>query len=236
MDSVTRRRFRGIWIGTLLLVAVFTLQLLRLQRQGGVQSGTMGKAATTYYLSVPAARGDILDRNGTPLVADRACYDVSIINFVFLNNGEPNEKIRQLPMRVQGNGGMGHILFRVVRMSGNIRIDRGDFCFTFQLFQGQEVQQGGMFFFAGKEFFCFRIRHAQRQDRQIDLTFSGNFHGNFPDMRIVPASQPESHDQITHNGVFFCQCPQIFLFFQLQNIKCVHHIAGVSLVPAIPMV
>ncbi|MBR2366585.1 MAG: hypothetical protein IKA78_05380 [Oscillospiraceae bacterium] len=96
MDSVTRRRFRGIWIGTLLLVAVFTLQLLRLQRQGGVQSGTMGKAATTYYLSVPAARGDILDRNGTPLVADRACYDVSIINFVFLNNGEPNEKIRSL--------------------------------------------------------------------------------------------------------------------------------------------
>ena len=96
MDGVTRRRIRGVWIGVLLLVGIFTLQLLRLQSHGGAQSATTGKAATTYYMPVPAARGDLLDRNGTPLVADRACYDVSIINYIFLNNGVPNEKIRDL--------------------------------------------------------------------------------------------------------------------------------------------
>ncbi len=96
MDRVTRRRIRGIWIVALLLVVVFTLQLVRLQAQGGAQSATTGRAATTYYMTVPAARGDILDRNGTPLVAERACYDVDIVNFVFLNNGNPNEKIRDL--------------------------------------------------------------------------------------------------------------------------------------------
>ena len=96
MDRVTRRRFRVIWIGILLIVGVFTLQLLRLQSQGGEKQGATGRAATTYYMTVPAARGDLLDRNGTPLVKERTCYDVDLVNFVFLNNGVPNEKIRDL--------------------------------------------------------------------------------------------------------------------------------------------
>ncbi|MDO4845113.1 MAG: penicillin-binding transpeptidase domain-containing protein [Oscillospiraceae bacterium] len=96
MDRVTRRRFRGLWICVFLLVGVFTLQLLRLQSQGGEKTGATGRAATTYYMTIPAARGDLLDRNGTPLVEERTCYDVDLINFVFLSNGEPNEKIRNL--------------------------------------------------------------------------------------------------------------------------------------------
>ena len=136
-------------------------------------------------------------------------------------------------MRVQGNGGIGHICLRVVRVGGDIGIDRGDLGFAVQLFDFHKVQQSSVFLLSGKEFFCFVIPAFLRQDRQIDLAFTGKFQCNCPDFRDIAAGQPHCHDQVPHQGIFFRQFPQFFFRFLRQTVKhIIHEIAAEKFVTA----
>ena len=84
-----------------------------------------------------------------------------------------------------------------------------------------------MFLLTGKEFFCFVIPAFLRQDRQIDLAFTGKFQCNSPDIRDIAAGQPHCHDQVPHQGIFFSQFPQFFFRFLRQTVKhIVHEIAA----------
>ena len=94
-----RARFRiGLLFGFIvLLVALFTLRIYKLQAAQTEQ--TIQEAnSLTFQTRVDAARGQILDRNGTVLVTNRASYDLVMINFVFFNGPNPNGDLVTLPM------------------------------------------------------------------------------------------------------------------------------------------
>ena len=77
------------------LVALFTLRIYKLQ--AAQTEETIQRAnSLTFQTRVDAARGQILDRNGTVLVTNRASYDLVMINFVFFNGPSPNESLIEL--------------------------------------------------------------------------------------------------------------------------------------------
>ena len=77
------------------LVALFTLRIYKLQAAQTEQTIQLANSLT-FQTRVDAARGQILDRNGTVLVTNRASYDLVMINFVFFNGPTPNESLIEL--------------------------------------------------------------------------------------------------------------------------------------------
>lgn len=78
-----------------LLLCGYTAKLFKLQEPAA--SGETQSAGTyTYYTTVQAARGEILDCNGNVLVTNRASYNLEIINFVLLNSSDPNGSLLEL--------------------------------------------------------------------------------------------------------------------------------------------
>ncbi len=79
------------------LMGLFILRLYRLQAAETDTTFVAQEAdSLTYMTTVEAARGNILDRNGTVLVSNRASYNLDIINFVLFNSAKPNERLLQL--------------------------------------------------------------------------------------------------------------------------------------------
>lgn len=76
----------GIFLGTM-----YNIQITKAQDNDALPPG-----ATTYYTRIPAARGQILDRNGTVLVGNQAAFSLSIVNEVLFNSSDPNESLRKL--------------------------------------------------------------------------------------------------------------------------------------------
>lgn len=92
-----RARFRiGVFILAILtVISLFTFRLYKLQTS--VDETTIREAdALTYWTTVKASRGEILDRNGTVLVTNRASYNVIMINFVLFSNSNLNETLLTL--------------------------------------------------------------------------------------------------------------------------------------------
>lgn len=93
------RRIR-VRITALLLVmaTLFSLFVVRIYKlQSSVTEETIQQQdALTYQTTVYAARGQILDRNGTVMVTNRASYNLVIINFVLFNGPSPNESLLEL--------------------------------------------------------------------------------------------------------------------------------------------
>lgn len=92
-----RAKFRtGVVIVLIaVLVGLYTARLFKLQEPaaaGEVQAAQ----SDTYYTTVQAARGNILDRNGNVLVTNRASYNLQIINYVFFNSEQPNQSLLEL--------------------------------------------------------------------------------------------------------------------------------------------
>ena len=75
---VTRYRILAI-IGTLLAI-LFSILLFRMQLfsdAAGVEEDPFASIVTTNYITtVPAVRGEILDRNGKPLVSNEQVYQI----------------------------------------------------------------------------------------------------------------------------------------------------------------
>lgn len=89
-----RARFR-IWLFVVLIFAVVGLFTFRLYKLQSVQDEETLRTADayTYDTTVYASRGQILDRNGTVLVANRASYNLVIITYPLFNSG--NEKMNE---------------------------------------------------------------------------------------------------------------------------------------------
>ena len=92
MERRIRTRIGVLILVIGLLVGLFSLRVYKLQiSEDARQADTL-----TYYTTVQAARGQILDRNGTVLVTNRASYDIVVISYVWLNGPSPNESLMKL--------------------------------------------------------------------------------------------------------------------------------------------
>ena len=92
MERRIRTRIGVLTLVIGLLIGLFSLRVYKLQiSEDARQADTL-----TYYTTVQAARGQILDRNGTVLVTNRASYDIVVISYVWLNGPSPNESLMKL--------------------------------------------------------------------------------------------------------------------------------------------
>ena len=93
------RRIRVRVLSLLVLIAMvfglFSLRIYKLQTAMTEEEIEL-QDSLTYQTNVSAARGQILDRNGTVLVTNRASYNLVIINFVLFNGPSPNESLLEL--------------------------------------------------------------------------------------------------------------------------------------------
>lgn len=92
-----RARYRiGVFVVLIAMVmGLFTLRLYKVQST--VDEAMLQQAdSVSYYTTVEAARGQILDRNGTVLVSNRASYNIVIISYVFYNGDTPNQSLLEL--------------------------------------------------------------------------------------------------------------------------------------------
>lgn len=92
-----RARFRtGIFIALIVLImAIFTFRLYALQTSL-TEEEIRTSNSLTIQTTVDASRGQILDRNGTVLVGNRASYNLIMIGYVFFNGPSPNESLMEL--------------------------------------------------------------------------------------------------------------------------------------------
>lgn len=77
-----------------LIVAVFVIRLYAIQVTNG--RSELPENTYIYQISVPAARGQILDRNGNVLVGNRASFNILLVNDVLFSAESPNENLRIL--------------------------------------------------------------------------------------------------------------------------------------------
>ena len=80
----------------LVIMCVFLLRMYSLAAVSPDEMAVADADSMTYWTTVEGARGCILDRNGNVLVANRATYNIVIVNFVLANTGAPNENILKL--------------------------------------------------------------------------------------------------------------------------------------------
>ena len=95
MNRKIRVRSTAFVISIALIMGLFAFRLYKIQSD--VDEQTVYMADSTYfYTTVEAARGQILDRNGTVLVTNRASYNVVIVSFVLFNGPNPTQSILDL--------------------------------------------------------------------------------------------------------------------------------------------
>jgi len=78
-----------------LILGLYTLRVYKLQTAMTEEEIELADSLT-YRTTVSASRGQVLDRNGTVLVGNRASYNLIIINFVLFNGPSPNESLLNL--------------------------------------------------------------------------------------------------------------------------------------------
>lgn len=103
MERITRRRALIILIVffAIMLSYAFTLYDMQIIQTGGAMDN---RSTFTTYTRVKAARGDILDRNGNPLVSNRASFDLVINHYVVLSANGTNQNLYNLVKRCQEEG------------------------------------------------------------------------------------------------------------------------------------
>ncbi|MBQ8587457.1 MAG: hypothetical protein IJ453_05165 [Oscillospiraceae bacterium] len=97
---MSRFKFSSRVISFLLLVAVifgiFAVRLYRLQVTEAVDHSQKEQDSITYLTRITAARGEILDRDGTVLVGNRAAFNIILIKDVVYSADDTNGKLRSL--------------------------------------------------------------------------------------------------------------------------------------------
>ncbi len=95
MNRRTRIRVTALVVTIALIMGLFAFRLYKIQST--VDETDLRLADSTYYYTtVEAARGQILDRNGTVLVTNRASYNVVVISFVLFNGPSPTQSLLDL--------------------------------------------------------------------------------------------------------------------------------------------
>ena len=84
---------RMLIVGAIVLVifAIFTLQLMKLQIVNGSEYAKEMMEGSEIEFYLPVARGEILDINGVPLVANRTGYNIQFL-YAFLPRGKQNDE------------------------------------------------------------------------------------------------------------------------------------------------
>ena len=95
MPRRIRVRVSALLVLIALLMGLFTIRIYKLQ-SSMTEEAIQEANSIYYYTTVPAARGQILDRNGTVLVTNRASYNLTLIGYVLFNGPTPNESILEL--------------------------------------------------------------------------------------------------------------------------------------------
>ncbi len=95
MNRRARYRIGAFMVLIALVMGLFTVRLYKIQST--VDETTLQQAdSVSYYTTIEAGRGQILDRNGTVLVGNRASYNIVIISYVFYNGDTPNQSLLEL--------------------------------------------------------------------------------------------------------------------------------------------
>ena len=79
-----------------LVIGLYAYRLIRLQVVLPEKADAATVGTFTYDMTVTAARGEILDRNGNVLISNRASYNLILINYALFNSSDPNESLRRL--------------------------------------------------------------------------------------------------------------------------------------------
>lgn len=95
MERRIRMRILSLLVLVALVVGIFSLRVYKLQA-AQTEETIQAANSITYWTTIEAARGQILDRNGNVLVTNRASYNLSIINFVFFNGPNYNDRLLEL--------------------------------------------------------------------------------------------------------------------------------------------
>lgn len=95
MEGITRRRAVVLLVLFALVLGMFSFRMYDLQVLNGEQANS-GVSTNSSWTRVPAARGEILDRNGNVLVTNRASFNLVFNNYVLFNSENPNESLRKL--------------------------------------------------------------------------------------------------------------------------------------------
>ncbi|MBR0446102.1 MAG: hypothetical protein IIX23_02285 [Oscillospiraceae bacterium] len=103
MERITRLRGRVLLLLFAVIVAFYALRLYDLQI---ISTGGQTDNATTFttWTNVKAARGEILDRNGTVLVGNRAGYNLTINHYVLLSAEDTYEQLYKLATSCKEQG------------------------------------------------------------------------------------------------------------------------------------
>ena len=103
MDRISRRRATILLLIFFFIVGFFAFKLYEkqiLETDGDTDNST----TFTYRVTVRAARGDILDRNGNLLVSNRASYDLMIYDQVLMSVTGTNNYLYQLVKACEAEG------------------------------------------------------------------------------------------------------------------------------------
>ena len=95
MERRARVRITAMLLLIAAVIGLFTLRVYKLQTALTEEELEL-QDSLVYQTTVSAARGPILDRNGTVLVTNRASYNLVIISFVLFNGPTPNESLLEL--------------------------------------------------------------------------------------------------------------------------------------------
>ena len=103
MERITKLRAMIALAIFAVILGFFALKLYDLQiiETGG---STNNQATFTTLTRVKAARGHILDKNGNPMVSNRASYDLIINHYVLLTANGTNENLLRLVKRCEEAG------------------------------------------------------------------------------------------------------------------------------------
>ena len=100
----SRLAFIFVLLGILLAIYLTTLYKLQLFDTGADANAAMTRNTTPKEVTLTANRGDILDRNGIPLVTSRAAYNVTLSWKTLKGRDDMNEVILKLIHTAVDNG------------------------------------------------------------------------------------------------------------------------------------
>lgn len=88
-----------LWALAFVVVAIMGIFAVRLHTLQVVEATPRDEAPGTYFTyttRVVASRGEVLDRNGTTLIGNRAAYNITLHHDVIYSAENPNEEMRRL--------------------------------------------------------------------------------------------------------------------------------------------
>ena len=103
MEYKTTLRITSLVLAVLVVLGIFVGRLYQVQ----INKSEEASASTdsyTFLTQVPAARGNILDRNGTVLVSNRASYNLTINDYIIYSHKSTNQNLLTLTAKCEELG------------------------------------------------------------------------------------------------------------------------------------